>query len=141
MTLSVEPTSLPPMNTAGTAGLRPSSLASALSISFPLGSSSSSTTIGFTPRSRNRRIIVWHMQQELLLKITTGRCDASFVTRSIDLTMKWKIMWRASSASFFFSSLRRSYACLPTAEGGVVYIGMEMCMGNKRILQRNETFG
>ena len=58
MTLSVDPTSLPPMNTAGTPVLRPSSLASALSISVPRGSPSNSTTVAFTPSSRKSCVTV-----------------------------------------------------------------------------------
>ncbi|URD98926.1 hypothetical protein MUK42_30850 [Musa troglodytarum] len=54
MILSVEPTSLPPMNMVGTAGLRPNSLTSAFSISAPLGSSSSSWTAALTPSSWNK---------------------------------------------------------------------------------------
>ncbi|CAL9079021.1 hypothetical protein MUK42_26887 [Musa troglodytarum] len=72
MILSVDPTSLPPMNTTGTGGLRPTSLARAFSISLPLGSSSSSCTTASTPRSWKRLLTVWHMQHELKLKTTTA---------------------------------------------------------------------
>lgn len=83
MILLVPPTSFPPMNTTGTGGPLPSSLRSALSISLPLGSWSSSCTSALTPRSQKRRVTVWHMQHELKVKITTARSDASFITRSI----------------------------------------------------------
>ncbi|KAJ6725437.1 hypothetical protein OIU79_003750 [Salix purpurea] len=75
------PTSSPPMNTAGNVG-HPI-LESACSISLPLGISSSSWTAKFTPNSLKRVLMVWHMQQLLLLKITTGLADAKFVTLSI----------------------------------------------------------
>ncbi|CAL9043386.1 unnamed protein product [Musa banksii] len=80
MILSVDPTSLPPMNTSGTRGLRLTSTASAVSISLPLGSSSSSCTAALTPRSWRRLFTVWHMQHELLLKTTTARWDTNFFT-------------------------------------------------------------
>ncbi|CAL9174845.1 unnamed protein product [Musa hybrid cultivar] len=83
MILSVDPTSLPPMNTSGTRGLRLTSTASAVSISLPLGSSSSSCTAALTPRSWRRLFTVWHMQHELLLKTTTARWDTNFFTFSI----------------------------------------------------------
>lgn len=50
ITVFAEPTSLPPMNTAGAAGLHPSFI-KADSNSFPLGSSSSSWIRGLTPCS------------------------------------------------------------------------------------------
>ncbi|THU65124.1 hypothetical protein C4D60_Mb05t00340 [Musa balbisiana] len=80
MILSVDPTSLPPMNTSGTRGLRLTSMASAFSISLPLGSSSSSCTAALTPRSWRRLFTVWHMQHELMLKTTTARWDTNFFT-------------------------------------------------------------
>ncbi|URE31162.1 hypothetical protein MUK42_18111 [Musa troglodytarum] len=89
MTSSVGPTRLPPMKTAGTGGLRPSILASARSMSFPLGSSSSSWTAGFTPSSQKSRLTVWHMQQELRLKTTTALCEANLLTLSIPATGSW----------------------------------------------------
>ncbi|URD80148.1 hypothetical protein MUK42_02236 [Musa troglodytarum] len=88
MTMSVDPTSLPPMKTAGTGGLQPSIFASARSMSFPLGSSSSSWIAGFTPSSQKSRLMVWHMQHELMLKTTTARCDASLMTLSIRCKMQ-----------------------------------------------------
>ncbi|CAL8991505.1 unnamed protein product [Prunus brigantina] len=82
MTSLAPPTKSPPMNTAGTVGLQPS-LERACSISLPLCISSSSYTAGFTPKSENRVLIEWHMQHELLLKITTGLSEAILVTTSI----------------------------------------------------------
>ncbi|CAL9093858.1 unnamed protein product [Musa textilis] len=78
MILSVDPTSLPPMNTSGTRGLHLTSTAGAFSISRPLGSSSSSCTAALTPRSWRRLFTVWHMQHELMLKTTTARWDTNF---------------------------------------------------------------
>jgi len=75
------PTSWPPMNTAGTAGLHPR-LTRACSISLPLGISSSSWTVGFAPKSQRSVLMVWHMQHELLLKITTGFSELILATRS-----------------------------------------------------------
>uniref|UniRef100_A0A8R7UDW6 Uncharacterized protein n=1 Tax=Triticum urartu TaxID=4572 RepID=A0A8R7UDW6_TRIUA len=108
------------MNTAGTAGFRPMSRASAFSISFPQGSSSSSTTVGFAPRSRRRLVIVWHMQQELMPKITTARCPASFVTCSIRLPRSSVLV--LESFDFELCSL-----ALELGIGRLAYIAMEMC--------------
>lgn len=84
ITSLVPPTSFPPMNTAGTTGLHPS-LARACSISLPRGISSSWWIAGFTPKSESKAFTRWHMQQELLLKITTGLSDTILVTLSISL--------------------------------------------------------
>lgn len=85
------PTSSPPMNTAGTAGLHPS-LERACSMSLPLGISSISWTVGLTPKSLKRVMMVWHMQHVLLLKITTDLSDANVVTLSIML-LSTQIFW------------------------------------------------
>ncbi|KAE8800701.1 putative glutaredoxin-C2 [Hordeum vulgare] len=82
MIWSVVPTSLPPMKTAGTGGVRPTMPASALSTSFPRGSLSSSCTVQLTPISVKSVFTAWHMQQLLAPKITTARCDASLLTLS-----------------------------------------------------------
>ncbi|KAG6668163.1 hypothetical protein CIPAW_01G151700 [Carya illinoinensis] len=70
--------------TAGTEGLHPSRVR-AHSISFPLESSASSKIAWLTPCSYNSLVIAWHMQHELLLKITTGFSDAILTMRSIDI--------------------------------------------------------
>lgn len=57
MTLSMVPTSFPPINTTGTEEEPPRSLIRAFSISLPLGSSSSSCTVGFTPIPQNNRLM------------------------------------------------------------------------------------
>ncbi|KAE8789519.1 hypothetical protein D1007_36322 [Hordeum vulgare] len=126
MTLSVHPTSLPPMNTAGTAGFRPRSRTRAFSISFPLGCSSSPTIVGFAPISRRRLVTVWHMQQELVPKITTARCPASFVTCSIDQGGRPVL---SASAGEFSSRVRRfdfELFSLAYSMGRLAYIAMEL---------------
>lgn len=94
MILSVDPMSLPPMNTAGTGGLRPVSLTSSFSMSFPFESLSSSYTVGLTPSSQKSLVVVWHMQHELTVKITTARWEANFVTRSIAVVVLSENAWK-----------------------------------------------
>ncbi|CAN1137532.1 hypothetical protein LINPERPRIM_LOCUS22939 [Linum perenne] len=72
------------MNTTGTtADEVPMSLIRAISISLPeTGSSSSSYTVGLTPMPENRRLMTWHMQQLLMLNITTAFPEASCCMRA-----------------------------------------------------------
>lgn len=72
ITPSIPPTSLPPTNTRGRAELPPSSHTNALSSSLPLGYSSSSYTVEFTPMPNSSRFTAWQRQQELRLNITTA---------------------------------------------------------------------
>ncbi|EYU43912.1 hypothetical protein MIMGU_mgv1a017282mg [Erythranthe guttata] len=82
MTSLAPPTNSPPMNTAGTVGLQPSR-DRACSISRPLEISSSSYTVGLTPKSLKSDMIVWLMQHVVMLNITTGFSEAILLTLSI----------------------------------------------------------
>lgn len=75
ISLAERATSFPPMNTAGTAGLHPSSL-KAHSISLPLALRSSSWIAGLAPRSYSSVFTLWHIQHELFVKTTTAFSDA-----------------------------------------------------------------
>ncbi|KAF5937291.1 hypothetical protein HYC85_024797 [Camellia sinensis] len=77
-----EPTNCPPIKIAGTEGWQPS-LCSARSMSRPLASRSSSWIAGLAPSSRNSASMLWHMQHELLVKITAAFFDAKSLTLSI----------------------------------------------------------
>ncbi|KAK8310740.1 hypothetical protein V6Z11_D02G204100 [Gossypium hirsutum] len=83
ITRSMAPISFPPMKTTGTGCEFPSSRISAVSKSLPLGSWSSSYTVGFTPIPQKSLFTAWHMQQLLKLNITTAFSEASFTTLSI----------------------------------------------------------
>jgi len=90
MTRSIPPKNFPPTNTAGTAWPPPTSLCRAFSMSLPWCSSSSSYTVGLTPRLQKRRLITWHMQHELMLKTTTAFSEASLSTLSSgDIEPDW----------------------------------------------------
>ncbi|KAL1825864.1 hypothetical protein ACET3Z_012642 [Daucus carota] len=71
MTSLAPPISSFPMNTAGVHFLRPNALSS-LSSCGPFGCSSSSWTLGFAPNVWISFMMLWDMQQDVLLKITTG---------------------------------------------------------------------
>ncbi|KAM1226163.1 hypothetical protein ACFX2J_005538 [Malus domestica] len=66
---SIKTTCLPLIKATGTAEEVPSSLINALSKSLPLGSSSSSYTVGLFPMPQKRGLMAWHLQQLLILKL------------------------------------------------------------------------
>lgn len=107
MILSVDPTSWPPINTIGTGGLRPNNLLSTFSISLPLGSLSSSWMAGLTPSSQNSVLIVWHMQHELKLKITTGYWEVTANTLSILVTDE--VAKKSRMQEIQFSEIRKLF--------------------------------
>lgn len=84
------PTSCWPMNTAGKFCRNPS-CSSALSICCPFVILSSSYTVRFAPNPRISDSTEWLMQQELLLKITTGFSRIITFTASI-FKKDWKSM-------------------------------------------------
>ncbi len=77
MTWSRPPNNFPPTNTAGTGCELPSSRISAFARSAPQLSSSSSYTVGPTPKSQNKRFTTWHIQHPLWLNTTTAFAAAS----------------------------------------------------------------
>lgn len=82
MTSLAPPISSFPMNTAGVHFLRPNALSS-LSSCGPFGCSSSSWTLGFAPNVWISFMMLWDMQQDVLLKITTGVSAPRLMTIAI----------------------------------------------------------
>ncbi len=114
MTRSRPPNSFPPTNTAGTAcdSAGPTSRNSAFSRSLPPLCSSSSYTVGPTPRLQKRRFTTWHMQHPLWLNTTTAFSAASLSTFSIAIAVRSPPSLRVLSKSFLPPGCNLWYECV-----------------------------
>ncbi|BAT79933.1 hypothetical protein VIGAN_02287600, partial [Vigna angularis var. angularis] len=82
MRVCTPPTNFPPMKTAGTGCWTPASWWRTDRIPAPLACSSSSTTMGPTPRLKRRRLATVDMQQSVTLKTTTALHETKWCTIS-----------------------------------------------------------
>lgn len=93
-----------PMNTAGTL-LQPS-CCNACSICCPFGIWSSSYTVGLAPKPLISDLIEWLMQQELRLKITTGRSVTILVITSMVVLCMWRRRWEGARVNVGFAEFK-----------------------------------